>query len=205
MVEGTGKDDQTCRSDDGEICAAGDRLPDCRAAEPQQPPDQAMLLALELTARRAGSGIAADQLPGRWRLEAVWPRAGRRPQPLASALLRGLDACLEIGPAPATAAPWPPSLGPPGLAVANRVSLGALELRFDGHGWLQGRRPLLLFRFERLQLRLAGFSLLRLALPLALPPRLPFFALIALGEEPAGPWLAARGRGGGLALWRRRT
>jgi len=31
-----------------------------------------------------------------------------------------------------------------------------------------------------------------------MPKRMPFFALIA--RDPSG-WLAARGRGGGLALW----
>jgi hypothetical protein len=37
------------------------------------------------------------------------------------------------------------------------------------------------------------------AIPSPAPQRLPFFALIA--RDPSG-WLAARGRGGGLALWR---
>ena len=31
------------------------------------------------------------------------------------------------------------------------------------------------------------------------PQRMPFFALIAFGEDAS--WLCARGRGGGLALW----
>ena len=93
------------------------------------------------------------------------------------------------------------------------MRLGALELRFTGAGRLRGARPLLEFWFERLELRLG--SALLLARPLAPmePRRLPFFALIGAsrpgassglapdpGADPA--WLAARGRGGGLALWR---
>jgi hypothetical protein len=60
-------------------------------------------------------------------------------------------------------------------------------------------RPLLVFRFELLELQLAGRTLLRRPLPAPEPQRLPFFALIA--RDSSG-WLAARGRGGGLALWR---
>jgi hypothetical protein len=77
------------------------------------------------------------------------------------------------------------------------VQLGALELCFHGSGWLQGRRPLLLFSFERLELRLGEWILLSRALPPVPPRRQPFFALIGRGDG----WLAARGRGGGLALW----
>jgi hypothetical protein len=79
------------------------------------------------------------------------------------------------------------------------VNLGPLELRFRGTGRLVGRRPLLQFSFQELQLSLGGLVLLRRTLPELPPQRLPFFALIA--RDPSG-WLAARGRGGGLALWR---
>ena len=75
----------------------------------------------------------------------------------------------------------------------------SLELRFRGVGRLLGSRPLLQFSFQELQLSLGGRVLLHRALPEPAPQRLPFFALIA--RDPSG-WLAARGRGGGLALWR---
>lgn len=87
------------------------------------------------------------------------------------------------------------------------MRLGPLELRFCGEARLQGRRPLLLFRFLRLQLRLGARPLIDRPLPAAAPfsslpvAGLPFFALIA--ADPEGMWLAARGRGGGLALWQR--
>jgi hypothetical protein len=58
------------------------------------------------------------------------------------------------------------------------------------------------FRFEVLELQLAGRTLLRRPLPAPEARRLPFFALIA--RDSSG-WLAARGRGGGLALWRLAT
>ena len=89
-------------------------------------------------------------------------------------------------------------LGDGGLTIANAVNLGALTLRFDGKAKLIGKRPLLQFSFSSLQLSLGSTVLLRRELPPVATQRLPFFALI--GRDGSG-WLAARGRGGGLALW----
>jgi hypothetical protein len=150
-------------------------------------PCGADLLRLERAARHTGSGLAAGDLQGCWQLHQVWPKGSERPASVSAALLRGLAARLEI------------SSSPDGLMLRNAVTLGPLELCFQGPGWLTGVRPLLVFRFELLELQLAGRSLLRRPLPAPDPRRLPFFALIA--RDSSG-WLAARGRGGGLALWR---
>jgi hypothetical protein len=166
-------------------------------------PDGAWLLERERHSRQEGSGIEPAQLVGTWLLVQTWPRRALQPAALSSALLRGLQASLTLAaPAGATGDPTAP------LTIVNRVQLGVLELRFEGVAWLQGRRPLLLFRFEQLRLRLGPW--LRFDRPLAGPGEgavagggrkgLPFFALIATGSAPAA-WLAARGRGGGLALW----
>jgi hypothetical protein len=162
-------------------------------------PDAEELRRLEDRARSSGSGLTANDLPGRWRFQQVWPRGGGAPQATASALLRTLDACLEIG----DAVPGEP------LPLSNSVALGPLELRFEGEGTLTGRRPLLRFWFARWQLRLAGRPWIGSALARPAERSLPFFALIGQGSEgegsdsEGGDWLAARGRGGGLALWRR--
>ncbi|MCT0213490.1 MULTISPECIES: hypothetical protein [unclassified Synechococcus] len=179
---------------------------------PSPLPDAELLLDRERTSRRDGSGLRAEQLLGTWVLAQTWPRRAGQPAALSSALLRVLGARLILAAATAPLAP---------LRITNRVQLGALELSFQGQAWLEGRRPLLIFRFEQLQLRLGDW--LWLDRPLAGPPAstgpgqrhgaLPFFALIATetlagdasgsgpGSEPPGRWLAARGRGGGLALW----
>jgi len=150
-------------------------------------PTGAELLELERRGRRGGTGLAAADLHGDWRLDQVWPKGSERPSSFSAALLRGLGACLEIRPAGET------------LQLCNAVRLGPLQLSFRGPGRLLGSRPLLQFQFETLELTLAGQPLLRRSLPAPAPRRLPFFALIA--RSPQG-WLAARGRGGGLALWR---
>lgn len=150
-------------------------------------PSGAELHELERRCRQGGTGLQASDLQGSWRLDQVWPKGSDRPASFSAALLRGLAARLEI------------QRDQGGLVLRNAVRLGALELRFRGPGRLQGSRPLLQFHFETLELSLAGRCLFRRSLPAPEPRRMPFFALIA--RAPQG-WLAARGRGGGLALWR---
>ena len=147
------------------------------------------LLELERQVRQGGSGLRAPELLGCWRLDQVWPKGSPRPSAFSGSLLRAVQARLEIS------AP----VAEEELSLTNAVTLGPLELRFRGVGRLVGSRPLLQFSFQELQLSLGGRLLLRRALPEPARQRLPFFALIA--RDPSG-WLAARGRGGGLALWR---
>lgn len=163
-------------------------------------PSGVELLERERQARRQGSGLTAGTLLGEWRLAQVWPKGRTQVAAFSSASLRALQARLTL-----TAVPGA-DCGTGALELTNQVRLGALELRFRGPARLQGRRPLLLFWFEQLELRWGARLLLRRAL--AEPPagRMPFFALIAAagtGAPGAGDWLAARGRGGGLALWTR--
>jgi hypothetical protein len=160
------------------------------AALPATPPGLPTgpeLLERERLVRHGGTGLQATDLEGSWLLDQVWPKGSDRPSSFSAALLRGLAARLEIG------------RDGDALAMGNAVRLGALELRFRGPGRLVGARPLLEFRFDSLELSLAGRTLLRRSLPAPASRRMPFFALIARGPE---GWLAARGRGGGLALWR---
>lgn len=141
--------------------------------------------------RRQGTGLQVEQLLGEWRLQQVWPRDGGTPSALAAPLLRGFGAALALGPAQRD-----------GLTLVNRVRLGSLELRFEGQGTLEGARPLLGFGFDRCLLCWGDRRLFSWTLPAADPRRRPFFALLGRGRTAAGQeWLAARGRGGGLALW----
>jgi hypothetical protein len=154
-------------------------------------PDAPWLLERERRCRREGSGLTTADLVGCWRLERIWNKGSREPASVAAGLLRGLAARLRLSADGAGSEAGD-------LRLANSVRLGALELRFEGVGRLEGRRPLLVFSFERLLLLLGRRVLIERTLPQPDPLRRPFFALIA-AERPH--WLAARGRGGGLALW----
>jgi hypothetical protein len=154
-------------------------------------PDASTLRELELRSRQQGSGLDRLALLGLWRVERVWPKQGAQPSTLATAALRALTACLRITASEAG-----------DLRLSNSIALGPWSLCFTGPGHLKGRRPLLLFSFTEAQVSCAGRPLLNFTLPTPAAGREPFFALIASDRLPAGSsWLAARGRGGGLALW----
>ena len=147
----------------------------------------AALLEEEGRVRAAGTGIQPADLLGCWQLEQVWPKGKRQAAQFSGVLLRGLAAQLEI------------QMQDGELQLRNSVRLGGVELFFEGPGALKGRRPLLQFQFLRMGLRVAGRQWWGRDLPAPAPQRMPFFALIQ--RDPSG-WLAARGRGGGLAQWR---
>lgn len=154
-------------------------------------PDGSGLQALERRSRHEGSGLAPEALIGRWQLERIWAKGRSEPSRAASSALRACHACLSIAPAEDG-----------GLRLTNAIALGPLHLCFHGPGQLKGRRPLLVFSFDTVVLSLAGATLWTGTLPKPAPGREPFFALIASAAAGnGGHWLAARGRGGGLALW----
>jgi hypothetical protein len=154
-------------------------------------PDGASLLARERHSRHQGSGLQSHDLVGHWRVERVWGKEGAQPSAGAGAALRALKATLAIGPGENQE-----------LILHNSIQLGPLCLSFHGPGELRGRRPLLRFHFRELRLSLANRPLVSLPLPEPAAGKAPFFALIASEQGDRGRrWLAARGRGGGLALW----
>ena len=159
------------------------------------------LLAAERLSRQEGSGLTPEALGAEWHLDQLWGKQRNAP-PMApaAALLRSLKATLSIR----------PGTQPTSLRIHNSVQLGTLKLVFEGPGQLTGRRPLLVFWFEQLEVRLGPWLLIQRVLPKPAEAKLPFFALIASGSARGSSsgtngeerWLAARGRGGGLALWR---
>jgi hypothetical protein len=153
-------------------------------------PNGEELLQLERSSRRLGSGIDASNLCASWWLDQLWGRSEARSLQWLAALMRALAACLEI------------SIESERLVIRNSVSLGTLSICFCGYGQLEGGRPLLKFSFDRLQLRWGERLLMERSLPQPTAQKMPFFALISLERKAEEGWLAARGRGGGLALWR---
>jgi len=145
------------------------------------------LLTRERQVRQEGSGINADDVIGCWQLQTIWPKGRSEANAFNGWLLRSLGACLEISAA-----------GDHHVRLRNAVNLGPVTLQFSGPGELGGGRPLLSFHFEHVRLTLGAITLLQRSLPAPPAKRKPFFALI---HRDSTGWLAARGRGGGLALW----
>ena len=151
------------------------------------PQDAVAILKLERQSRHRGTGLKPHHLSGCWWLNTTWSRQGRAAPKPSSLLLRALHACLEL------------EVQEVDLRIANQVSLGPLQLRFEGSACLVGRRPLLKFSFSTVQVMLGSTRLFERNLTQPQPQRIPFFALIGVGKDAS--WLCARGRGGGLALW----
>lgn len=93
------------------------------------------------------------------------------------------------------------------LAIANTLKVGPLRVRFMGPARCLGKKNLLAFDFTQIQIDCWGASIYqgkvgqkkRAGRPFAERPvgELPFFAFFAASED----YIAARGRGGGVALW----
>jgi hypothetical protein len=90
--------------------------------------------------------------------------------------------------------------------ISNQVEVGPVLLRFTGPAHWLGKKNLLAFDFTCLQLNVLGKTVYSGAVPRRKPStdfyrqtvgKLPFFAFFLVTPD----FIAARGRGGGLALW----
>jgi len=152
------------------------------------------ILQLEALTKNQGSGIDADSLIGLWKFDSVWDQDNDSKSSTFSSLLRLFSASLEIGECQISRQHL-------GLDITNSIKFGSLAIQFVGLGELQGKQPLLSFYFERIKLTIGKRVLINRALETPDKKDRPFFALIGIEEH--GSWLAARGRGGGLAVWQK--
>lgn len=159
------------------------------------------LLAQEQRDRRQRHPWTFTDLNGSWRLVFVAgkqrPGRVRVPGPWASQLFRSLGATLSFS---------APETGEVGQ-VRNQVQIGPLRLQFQGPARFCPGRNVLLFDFTRLELAWGDRTLRQGFVgrgeageqTFAETParQLPLFAFFWIGQRR----LAARGKGGGLAVW----
>ncbi|MBF2064327.1 MAG: hypothetical protein IGS39_07885 [Calothrix sp. C42_A2020_038] len=91
--------------------------------------------------------------------------------------------------------------------ITNQIQLGVLRLKLSGLTQYIGKKNLLAFDFHQMQISLFGRTIYNASVPGAKTQpdnfynysvaKLPFFAFFVITED----LIAARGRGGGLALW----
>jgi hypothetical protein len=162
----------------------------------------AALLALEKSAKQTRWTIPADALLGRWRL---CFSAGKKAklqsgQPVGSGFYIPQWAIAHLSFSP-------DDTHPDRLTIANELRLGPLYIRFTSPARYPGRKNLLAFDFTQLTVKGFGLTLYQGAIrnakrsgqPFADIPiaQLPFFAFFTATDA----YIAARGRGGGLAIW----
>ena len=170
-------------------------------ARPESKPLTTALLAAERQTKQQRRQFSSDGLLGTWRLRFTAPK---KPTYRSGQLTSGgfympglAEATLSFSRDRDTA---------DRLTLQNQLRVGPLKLRFTGPAKFLAKQNLLAFDFIRLQLFVGRLALINVSLrgrsapaDFAATPvgKLPFFAFFAVSES----HLAARGRGGGLALW----
>ncbi|NER82442.1 MAG: hypothetical protein F6K42_23335 [Leptolyngbya sp. SIO1D8] len=167
----------------------------------------ASLLALEKVAKQSRDVISSESLLGTWQLCFSAGKKARYQsgQPTGSGFYVPKIAIAQI-----TFAPDESVLTQ--LAIANELSLGSLQIRFTGPARYSGKKNLLAFDFTHLEVRCFNVLLYKGKVGSRNRAKkqsfaetkigaLPFFAFFAATED----YIAARGRGGGLAIWVRPT
>tara|TARA_Y100001968_G_scaffold166580_1_gene152603 strand:- start:168 stop:815 length:648 start_codon:yes stop_codon:yes gene_type:complete len=157
-------------------------------------PSKINLLEMEKVSRKMGSGINFDSLIGLWKFESVWQKNSKDKESMASLFLRIFSANLELAKDTSTNESMQ-------FNIANSIQFGLLSIVFKGNGSLQGKQPLLTFFFKEIELKAGLKVIFKKSLKIPENGKRPFFALISMEEN--GQWLSARGRGSGLALWKK--
>ncbi|HEY9735336.1 MAG TPA: hypothetical protein V6D06_03605 [Trichocoleus sp.] len=181
------------------------RLKNTSESTPATPDGQtvtAALLAAEKAAKQQRLTYALDDLIGTWRLCFTAPKKPRYQagQPQGSGFYVPTLAAARIGFYPAADLPS-------GITIRNQLQVGPLQITFTGPARYTGKKNLLVFDFNHLLVKVGALTLysggVRSAVPkgtdFAAAPigKLPFFAFFLACPD----YVAARGRGGGLALW----
>ncbi|MEO1070584.1 MAG: hypothetical protein AAFW95_15995 [Cyanobacteria bacterium J06638_6] len=170
-------------------------------ARPEAKSVTAALLAAERQTKQQRQRFSPEMLLGTWRLRFSAPKkpAYKAGKPTGSGFyMPGLAvATLGFSRDRDTAEQ---------LTIQNQLQVGPLKLRFTGPAKFLSKKNLLAFDFVRLQLLVGSLTLLNWPLrgratqddfAATSVGKLPFFAFFAASQE----YIAARGRGGGLALW----
>jgi hypothetical protein len=170
----------------------------------RQLPDSQMLtaalLALERSAKQTRLVLPLESLLGTWRLCFSAGKKARYQsgQPIGNGFYVPRWVIAQISFTPEH---------PQQLAIANELRVGSLQIRFSGPARYQPKKNLLAFDFNYLTIRGGSISLYHGAFKrpkskemdfaATAIARLPFFAFFAATQD----YIAARGRGGGLAVW----
>lgn len=168
----------------------------------------AALIKAELAAKQQRKTFSLTELAGRWRLCFTAPRKAH--QTSGQTKSQGLYVPKFI---PAYISLTPENVeGAIGQgAIANQLQIGFVQIKLTGPFKYPGKKNLLGFDFTHAEFLVLGKALYKggfqsgkaAKAPFESQPvaKLPFFAFFLATED----FIAARGRGGGLALWVRES
>ncbi|MDB9529183.1 hypothetical protein PN498_24540 [Oscillatoria sp. CS-180] len=162
----------------------------------------AALLEQERSTKQAKQAISLESLLGTWRLcfSAGKQAKFQSGEPIGSGFYVPKLAIARISFSSDDSNDAP-------LTIANQLNVGPLHIRFTGPARYLGKKNLLMFDFTHLRVTCFGLTAYqgtvnrqkRADKPFeeTTIAQLPFFAFFAVAND----YIAARGRGGGLALW----
>lgn len=163
------------------------------------------LLEAEREAKRQRLALSLEALLGTWQLRFTAPN-----KPAFKSGIPEGKGFYWPRLAPGTISFQHPDPNTDQLTIENQLQLGWLAVRFGGPAKFSPKKNLLAFDFVRFELWIGKQRLFSIplqgqgkqdAFPQTAIAKLPFFTFFAATEG----YLAARGRGGGLALWARAT
>ncbi len=156
------------------------------------------LLEAEKGHKRDRISFASEQLIGNWRLHF----SSRGKVKLGDTRLRGFYLPSWI---PAQIS-FQPGDGDAPIAITNEIAIGLVNLKLTGPARFSEKKNLLAFDFTHLEVKILGQRVYdgkfpsprqgKVFMDLSIG-RLPFFTFFIVNEQ----FIAARGRGGGLAIW----
>lgn len=174
-------------------------------AAPSRPDSKtvtAALLDAEKTAKQQHLTYPPESLYGTWQLCFTAPQKPRLQagQPTRQGFYIPSLATAQIG-------FYPDPAQPTQLTIRNQLKTGPLQITFTGPARYLGQKTLLAFDFDQLEVTLFGATAYQGGVRPSRPKgtafaetsiaKLPFFAFFLATPE----YIAARGRGGGVALW----
>lgn len=175
-----------------------------RAARPAASEVVRALLQAEKAAKQQHLIYPVEPLIGKWRLCFTTPGKVRFKGDSASG--KGFYVP-QIAPAQISFLPAQSEQTTVPLKIGNQIQLGTFLLRFEGPAKYLGKKNILAFDFTQIQISLFDRPLYTGAFRSGKAQagsfeqqsiaKLPFFAFFLVTEN----FIAARGRGGGLALW----
>jgi hypothetical protein len=191
------------------------------AARPASPAIVQALLQAEQVCRQQRRRYPLADLLGQWqlafvvgkgaKLKAGLPMVSDRPKAIGRgfSIPQWTGAQISFSPVP-EASEAASEFAEPRAVIGNQVQVGLVKLSLTGPARYPGQRNLLGFDFTQLAVSILGQSVYQGAMPgpqrdpakFETSPigRLPFFAFFSITPD----YIAARGRGGGLAMWVKR-
>ena len=156
-------------------------------------PSYGEIIKSETISSSRGSSITREKLIGIWRFQKVWKKGSHDVDNISSSFLQVLSASLEFSEISSK------KENEDIFEIKNSISFGLISITFAGEAFLKGKRPLLIFSFKNLFLKIGNINLLNKKFEDIEEKKMPFFSLISICEN--NKWICARGKGGGIAIW----